>query len=210
MKPIFAVIFSVVAASAALSAQIEVSKGIKAGINFTTFAGSQFSSTNSTITQYLFGAFAEVKFLDKISLEPEVFYDIKGAKVTIKGGPMFLGGNGYAENDHFGYLEVPLLIKYYLPFSPAKLSVYAGPSVGFLLNAKAKSVLAGGDDSEIDIMSQTASPDYGVVIGTGLNVPTGLIDATVDVRYDLGLKTVTTNGSHIYNRMLAVLVGVSL
>ena len=104
----------------------------------------------------------------------------------------------------------PVLVKYYLPTSAVNFNIYAGPSIGFLLNAKLV-VESNGSSNETDIKDKTSGTDFGAVIGAGIALPLGLVDATVEARYDLGLTTLDKNGkSSVYNRVFALIVGVSL
>jgi hypothetical protein len=97
-----------------------------------------------------------------------------------------------------------------VPNSAVKFNIYAGPSIGILLNAKL-TVTSNGSTSESDIKDQTSGTDFGAVIGAGIALPLGIVDATAEVRYDLGLTTVDKSGnSSIYNRVFAIIVGVSL
>jgi len=91
-----------------------------------------------------------------------------------------------------------------------KFNVYAGPSIGVLLNAKL-TVTSNGSTSESDIKDQLSGTDFGAVIGAGIALPLGPVDATAEARYDFGLTTLDKNGSSsVYNRVFALIVGVSL
>jgi hypothetical protein len=122
-----------------------------------------------------------------------------------------LGSNySFSAKQTSGYLDIPVLVKYYLPGSATKFNVYAGPSIGFLLNAKVL-VNENGSSTESDIKDQTSRTDFGVVLGTGIGFPIGGMDATIEARYDLGLSTLDKSGnSNAYNRVFSIIAGVSL
>jgi hypothetical protein len=208
MKRCILIVLSVFAAFLQLSAQIEVLKGVKAGLNIAYFGDSDDPSSYPTTTQYAFGAFVELKILNRFSIEPECFYSIKGSNEIVTGLKL-ASTSSSPVTERLGYLEIPVLLKYNLPPSEPNLCVYAGPSVAFLLDGKAKTEGPTGT-LEMDILSQRAGTDFGFVVGTGVAIPTGLIDATLDVRYELGLTKVNIGAGKLYNRVLTVLLGVSL
>jgi hypothetical protein len=160
-------------------------------------------------TQYAFCVFEEFKLPLGFSIEPDVFYSVKGfsdeVSVNIQGATF-----DFSAKQTPGYLDIPILVKYYLPSSTAKFSVCAGPSIGFLLSSKVMDN-ENGSSTETDIKDQTSGTDVGLVLGAGIALPLGSIDATVEARYDLGLTTLDKSGnSKVYNRVFALLVGVSL
>jgi hypothetical protein len=75
------VVFMLVVTTVIAFGQIGISTGITGGLNFATFGGSEVSSA-TTNTQYAAGVFAEISFpLLPISIQPEILYSIKGAKL---------------------------------------------------------------------------------------------------------------------------------
>jgi hypothetical protein len=60
------------------------------------------------------------------------------------------------------------------------------------------------------INDQRTNTDFGLVVGSGATIPTGIVDATLDVRYDLGLTAISNNAKHQYNRVITLLLGVSI
>ena len=209
MKQHLAIILSTIVVAFSATAQVELSKGIKVGLNFATAGGSDAPSSNSSATQYAFGAFVEVRLPYRFSVEPEVFYSLKGRKGTTT-AILLSGPSSTQVTETLGYLDIPVLLKYYLPLNALDISVYAAPSIGFLLHAKAR-MESSTTIYEQDILGQRTGTDFGLVIGTGIIIPTELVSATLDVRYDLGLTALDNDNSrHKYNRVLQVLIGVSL
>ena len=207
-KSIASFIILIVVTSLAMG-QIETSTGVKVGLNLATVEGSGVGSPVSMTTQYAVGVCEEFKLPLGFAIEPDVFYSVKGFSNEVSGN--LLGFNfTLAEKQTSGYLDVPVLVKYYLPNSTVKFNVYAGPSIGFLLNAKLV-VESNGSSNETDIKDKTSGTDFGAVIGAGIALPLGRVDATVEARYDLGLTTLDKSGkSSVYNRVFAFIVGVSL
>ncbi len=209
MKKSFASFAILIAATSLAMSQVETSYGVKLGLNLATVAGSGISSPVSMTTQYAFGVFEEFKLPLGFSIEPDVFYSVKGfsdeVSVNIQGATF-----DFSAKQTSGYLDIPVLVKYYLPSSTAKFSVCAGPSIGFLLSSKVTDN-ENGSSTETDIKDQTSGTDVGLVLAAGIALPLGSIDATVEARYDLGLTTLDKSGnSKVYNRVFALLVGVSL
>ena len=106
----------------------DIKFGIKGGINLSTFTGDIEDASSKVGFQA--GGFAELKLSDKFSIQPEVLYSLQGAKFKETGDSY-----SYKENINASYLNVPVLAKYYVI---DKLSVEAGPQIGFLLSAKSK------------------------------------------------------------------------
>ena len=207
-KSIASFIILIIVSSLAMG-QVETSTGVKVGLNLATIGGSSVTSPVSMTAQYAVGVFEEFKLPLGFAIEPDVFYSVKGFSNEVSGN---LLGFDYtlSEKQTSGYLDVPVLVKYYLPNSAVKFNVYAGPSIGILLNAKL-SVTSNGSTSENNIKDQTSGTDFGAVIGAGIALPLSFVDATVEARYDLGLTTVDNSGkSSIYNRVFALIIGVSL
>ena len=209
MKKSIATIPILIAATSLAMGQVETSNGVKAGLNLATVGGSGANSSVSMTTQYAVGVFEEFKLPLGFSIEPEVFYSVKGFSEEVSGN-IFDASFTISAKQTSGYLDIPVLVKYYLPNSAAKFNIYAGPAIGFLLSSKVTAE-ANGTSNETDIKDQTSGTDFGVVLGAGIAFPLGAVDATVEARYDLGLTTLDKSGkSSVYNRVLAVLVGVSL
>ena len=207
MKTDLTVILLVVLLPLPSLAQIDVRKGVKAGLNFATYGGSNAPSTNSSTAQYAFGAFVEVKFLNQFSIEPEAFYSVKGTNEIITA--IVLGLYDSRVTETLSYLEIPVLFKYYLPQFVPQMTVYAGPSVGFLLDARVRKE-GPGPEYEMVINDQRTNTDFGLVVGSVATIPTGIVDATLDVRYYLGLTAISNNAKHQYNRVITLLLGVSI
>jgi cellobiose-specific phosphotransferase system component IIB len=116
------------------------------------------------------GAFVEIPVVSQLSVQPEVMYVMKGAKVDSS-----LVDAKYK----IDVLEIPVLLKWKFSTESAKVvpSVFVGPSIGFKLSAK--EVV---EDKSADIQN-IKSTDFGLVFGAGVEFS----KFTVDARYDLGL-----------------------
>ena len=107
----------------------KVNFGIKGGLNISSLKGNktgdffdptqQITSNPDSRIGFHIGAVAEIKFNNKLSVQPEVLYTTNGAEVqdysVIK----------------LDYLSLPIMAKYYLVEG---FSIEAGPQFSFLVN----------------------------------------------------------------------------
>lgn len=127
MKKILLAAVLFIATSATIQAQL-LQIGVKAGVNFASQTGD--ASMNGVafdkdgITSYHAGLVAEIKLLDKFSVQPELLYSTQGA--TYK--------NAVTEfKNELGYLSIPVMAKFYLNDT---FSVEVGPQASFLLSER--------------------------------------------------------------------------
>jgi len=162
--------------------------GVKGGLTLAniksvpeTFQGYKWETKQGLVG----GVFAEIGLAGGFSLQPEVLYVQKGAKIPVSEGE--ITGTLKANID---YIEIPLLFKYNLiSGGPTVPSVYVGPFVGF--NTKGEFVIkANGYEEREDIKDDLKSTEYGLVFGLGLTQNLGVLKLTLDARYDLGLSNI--------------------
>lgn len=147
-----------------VNAQAQMVKfGLKAGLNYANLTGSEIQT--EAITSYHAGCIAEIKLLDKFSIQPEVLYSTQGA--TYK--------NAFEEyKNELGYLSIPLMAKINLNKT---ISLELGPQASFLLSEKDK---FNGMDSN--------AFDFAVASGLSLKITKTLF---IQGRYSLGLTEVS-------------------
>jgi len=122
-----------------------------------------------------------------ISLEP--YYTQKGILTSSGGSETTLD---------LSYVEVPLMLKYYIPLGPVKPSIQAGGSLSF--NTLAQAV----QDGDSDPLDDISSTDVGVIAGVGLDIDKFFIN----VRYEIGLTNVSTDPAIlIQNGTLSAMIG---
>lgn len=175
---VFALIFSVIGFSQ------ELDLGIKAGINFASLSDVEGGLSNKSGFQA--GAFAGVKFSEKLGLQADLLFSQQGATFN-------------AEDFDLTYVNVPIVLKYYVYKG---LNIQAGPQFGFIVDDNIKELTFGGREAE--------TTDVSGVVGLGYDLPFGL---RVDGRYNFGLTDVlkdagvnTTNGK---NEVISIAVGYS-
>ena len=132
-----------------------VDLGIKVGANFATLTELPNVDTRTGLN---FGAFATIKFNDKIALQGDVLYSQQGAEYDF-------------DKVDLNYLNVPIVFKYYLV---KRLNLHVGPQFGFLVS----------DFDANEFGDSYKSTDVSGVVGLGLDLPLGF---RVDGRYNFGL-----------------------
>ena len=160
--------------------------GIKAGINASNFNGDV---NNNEIRNGLhIGVVSEIIIDDKISIQPELLFSAQGFKNE---DPAVYG------KSKFDYIILPVLFKYY---ALDKLSVEAGPQVGFLVNSFNRDI---NGNSKIENQNVV---DFGVNLGLGYEISNGIF---FQGRYNLGITNVNNNNAVKYtNSVFQLSVGV--
>jgi opacity protein-like surface antigen len=172
------VLFAAVAVLAfGVSNAQEIKFGAKAGLNMSNFTGD--AETDAKIGFFV-GGFAEIGISDKFAVQPELLFSVLGAKDDVA---------NYDSN----YLLLPVMAKYY---ATEKLSLEAGPQVGFLMSAKY--------DGE-DIKDFYKSTDFALNLGAGYDVTENI---NVGLRYSLGLSNVSdVDGADVKTSNISLGVG---
>lgn len=142
----------------------EIKFGVKAGLNFAFITGDNAKDLDPS-TDFHFGVMAEFNISDKFYLQPELIYSGQGAETNIASEGII----------SLNYLNIPLIGKYYVT---ERLSLEAGPQIGFLLSTK------GGTLDYKDLLKTT---DFGVNFGVGYKLDNGL---NFSARYNLGLTNI--------------------
>ncbi|MEN2414852.1 porin family protein [Flavobacterium mesophilum] len=155
----------------------DVKFGVKGGLNFANLGGD---ADGDGVTSFHVGALAEIKLTDKFAVQPELLYSGQGSD---------FGEGGFDSTLKLSYLNLPIMAKYYVI---DKLSLEAGPQIGFLLSAK---------NEDEDVKDSFKSVDFGLNFGAGYDFTEHFF---AGVRYNVGLSNIadvpdeadfkTTNG----------------
>lgn len=175
--------------------------GIMAGINSSTFGGSDVDSPDHR-TGFLGGLYATLPVgIPSFALRPELLYSQKGVKNT---------DQGLSATIKLDYIEVPVLFQVAIPAGPGiRPLVYAGPSFAFKASCRVEasqggqSLSSGCTNPDADIELGVKSFDVGGVVGGQLNFGLAGRAVGVGVRYTYGFTDLTDNGS-VKNRVLSV------
>ncbi|WP_367757623.1 porin family protein [Flavobacterium sp. WC2421] len=165
----------------ALSNNVEaqlVKFGIKAGVNYANFEGSDIQT--DAITSYHAGLVAEIKLVDSFSIQPELLYSTQGA--TYKNA-------GTEFKNELGYLSIPVLAKIHLN---KFVSLDLGPQASFLLSER----------NNFDV-SNAETFEFAAVGGLGVNLTKSIF---LQGRYVLGLTEVSKE-AQTKNSVVQVSVG---
>ena len=169
MKKIFLAAVLFIATSATIQAQL-LQIGVKAGVNFASQTGDAFPDQNfdkEGITSFHAGLVAELKLLDRFSVQPELLYSTQGA--TYK--------NAIDEyKNELGYISIPVMAKFYLTDS---FSLEVGPQASFLVSEK--------NDFDVE---DAETFEFGLNAGLGYKITKNFF---VQGRYGLGLTEASKN-----------------
>jgi Outer membrane protein beta-barrel domain len=174
----------------------QIAFGAKAGVNFSDITGENVDSFDGR-TSFHFGAVAEIEISEKFSFQPELLFSSQGSDYSED-----FEGDDFDGTVKVNYLNVPLMAKYYVTEG---LSIEAGPQIGFLLSATDEY-----DDEEDDIDEFLKSTDFGLNLGLGYKLDSGLF---FNARYNLGLSDnldadgFETDGAEYKNSVIQISVG---
>ncbi|MCX8160725.1 MAG: PorT family protein [Candidatus Saccharicenans sp.] len=153
------------------------------------------------------GVFASFEFLPGVSIQPEVLYIQKGARLV---DPEY----DFEAHFNFDSFEVPVLLKINLALEGAAAvpAIFFGPFFGF--NQKASIVMIDAYSQETeDIKADVQKSEYGITFGLIFTQKWGPGYFSVDARYDLGLSNILKPGvewmERIKTRTWVFMVGYS-
>lgn len=169
----------------------DISFGAKAGLNLSNITGDVEGASMKIGFQV--GGFAEIKISEKFAIQPELLYSAQGASFKEE-----FFGETFEYDINLSYLNIPVMAKY---FVTDKLSLEAGPQIGFLLSAKAKS-----DSASEDIKDGFNSLDFGINFGAGFDVTENI---NLGLRYTAGLSNIAKDSGDMKaaNSNIAFAVG---
>jgi len=152
--------------------------GLKAGANFADFGGSDAKNLDTSMkVGFHVGALVEINLLENLSVQPEIMYSSKGAKLED------------FDDINLDYITVPVLAKFYL--ISEKLSLEAGPQFSFLIN------------ESVPEQFETKSFDFAAVGGLGFQFTDNVF---AQARYVAGL-TDTGKDAKITNQVIQLSIG---
>ena len=153
--------------------------GVKGGVNLSNLYVDDVSDENMKVGLNL-GLFAKVPLTKGLSIQPELLYSSKGAKLTYDN----VFGNGEFRFN-LNYVEVPVLAVINIA---KNFNLQAGVYASYLASVNIKKLK---DDGDVDDISDLDAEDfnrvdYGLVGGLGLDIE----NFTIGARYNYGLKEV--------------------
>lgn len=157
------------------TAQAQISFGVKAGASLTNFTGDDTSDLKSKIGAHG-GLVAKFGVNDMFSIQPELLYSMKGARIEF-------GDEKYASS--LNYIDVPVLAKVATGDNGSGLFFELGPQFGFLVSANQESPdPTTGNKVDTDIKELLNTFDFGYAAGLGYQLESGPM---IGLRYNGGI-----------------------
>ena len=196
-----------------IPASAQMSLGFRAGVNLATWSVNDpvAPSDPQSVLLLQVGMPLLVPINDYLAVQPELTFLQKGVEEE-----EIDQGSTTTVQAVINYIELPILLKGTFGSEKVKAHLFAGPSLGYALNGKAKGTadILGTKitiEEDIDFEEDEISRlDLGLHLGAAVLVPVGSGDLMFDVRYMLGLINIDdaqVNNIEAYNRGLALSIG---
>jgi hypothetical protein len=202
-------IIAVFVLTLATSVSAETRVGLQGGVNLASIRVTPAESgfTFSTLTRPGVGGLVDVGLDDRLSVRLEPMFLGKGSRFRIEPDALF-GNQEVTGRFRLSYLELPVFLRL---SAGGRLHPYvmAGPTVGYLLKAKARGK-AGDEETDQDVKDDFKKLDFGLGLGGGVRVPVGGASLFVEGRYVLGLWNVTNDTYNSKLRTKGYQVGAGL
>ena len=167
--------------------------GVRGGANFFNWGGSDISSNDyANRIGFHAGIFANMFVVDRFSIEPGVYYSVKGTQ----------SDNFVDSRAVLNYIDVPILLRFY---ATEGLNFFAGPQGSILTGSRFEADALGSTfDWQTDAINDI---DAGLVFGVGYNLPVGL---NLQASYDYGMTPIFKDSdADVFNRGFKLSLGVS-
>jgi hypothetical protein len=169
---------------------MDISFGVKGGVNFATLNGDNIESPNSR-TSFHVGLLAEFPLADIFSIQVEALYSGQGAEydqtITVPDITSPTGFTTFEQNTELqlDYINVPVLAKFYIVEG---LSLEAGPQFSFLVNDEWDTNPTADEGDSPSPIRQTANTfEFGVSGGLTFLTNVGLF---ATARYNQGISDI--------------------
>jgi hypothetical protein len=190
-----------------VAAAQSIGGGVKGGLSLAdvpniTDGVDAASDILETRIGYAVGGFLAIGLGYGFSIQPEALYTQKGVAASAPGGTASSEFTLKAD-----YVDVPILGRFTFGMG-LRGYVFAGPSLNFLISAKAKSGFF-GTTSETDVSEDMESFEAALVLGGGIEIGPLLVEA----RWSEGLTNILVEGTspagtELKTRTLLVLGGI--
>jgi hypothetical protein len=184
-----------------------ITAGFKIGVNYADVFGDDVAAMEALLGAdfkskmgLCAGGFIQFNLSNVLVIQPEFLYTMKGARMKEE-----ILGETVKVAFNLSYLEVPVLVKLMIQTpGGVKPSLFVGPSISFKLSAKLKTE-ALGDTTEEDLSDDMENTGFGFIIGGGLDFG----KLSFDLRYNLGLTSISIYDEEIKNGVISLKVGYS-
>lgn len=205
MKKTFFIVASLFVFGAAYA---QISIGPKAGVNLSTITGKNSLNDKKLLPGFNVGAVANIGINGIFSIQPELSFSQQGYRFggTILDAPATV-------TQTFNYINLPVLAKATFGEGNVRGYVNAGPYLGYMTGGKNTVAFEDSKSSEkIDFANQSELNrlDFGIAAGGGALFKAGRGDLMLDVRYQVGLTTVSDDVIFEAGRDTNSVLGVSV
>lgn len=195
MNTLAKVVISLVLTVFSISIHAQSEFGVRSAINIATWNTNniEFEKTVKNVVGFSICGFAEIKVVDKFSIQPELHIIQKGYQ-------------GIEEDSiniklRLDYFELPLHIKFNFVNENFNSFILAGPYVGLLFGGQRKewvreSEVFTRNVSFIDRNPRYERLDFGLSFGGGVKIKDRI---TIDVRYAIGMHGGLDRFNNTYN-----------
>lgn len=176
-----------------VAADAQAAVGFRAGVRN---AGIDAGQDLSTISAPVYGAYLGVGLSNRLALQAELVYGVRGA-AGLGLGTEALDATAVPVRLEMEYLEAPLLLRTGFPGQRILTSVFAGPYVGFLLSCEATpdgGIATACNDAAATRRFTPQNTDFGLVVGAGVDLAIGESTVFVDGRYTIGIRSIQSGG----------------
>lgn len=212
-----------------------ISVGPRIGVNFASFSTEAVNNTPEATEEAesyeedrralagpQVGILLNIPFSEMVSFQPELLFSAKGYKQE---GSFTPPGQSipvkYENKTIMNYIELPLLLKGSFGPENRKISLLAGPYVGYLVGGRVRAEENGQEiykeklnfEFNETVNNKFQRMDAGAVIGASGHYMAGSGIYMIDVRYNYGLtdnyeyKNLAPDAIKIYNRTFSVSFG---
>lgn len=186
--------------------QAQVKYGVKAGLNLSTITEENWTMTPG----FHAGAYAQIKLMPMLSIQPEVMYSMQGANLTTTNSLL-----GQSLDTKTTLTSQNVIVPIMIQLTPIKmLTIEAGPQLGFNLGMSSHTVVTTegvvNTENETDYTFESDEYnmfDFGVAAGLRLNLSNNL---NVYARYVVGMTGIFVDNDETKNQNLMFGVGFSL
>lgn len=160
-------------------AQQSLQWGLKAGGNYFKLGGRSFDNTYNL--GFSGGAYAEVNYTTKWSIQPELLFNLNSGKTSEAFNSIYGGVSDQLVT--LDYITIPILVA----FKPIpELSILLGPQYGFLISQTTGLLNPSGTTSPNANQNAFSRSDFSLIFGGQLN----LGKVKLGLRYSEGLNNI--------------------
>jgi hypothetical protein len=181
----------------------QISYGLRTGAAVTTFANKGDITDNCNVTvSYTAGGFLDLPVGKSLFVQPEVNYIRKGRSDETS------ELNTSKSTDFMvHYLQVPVLMQFrdakMFERSGSAFFISGGPYAAFALNSQVS-------PSGTVALPDDKNTDWGATFGIGFQTPICRQNIRFDLRYDMGLSSISNQPADYRTKALSLTVGIQL